>query len=339
MAADVELGELQSGFLPDPVPYAVLRPQAEDTVLPLCVFLFGGGGSRQSLVDCAPLFDAWWAEGAIPPMAVASPNGGMGYYLQHPASGVRWDDFVAESFLDHLRATGPVSRDRASTVIMGLSMGGYGALKIAFARPDRFRAVAAMEAVLDPGFHDRQVTPRNRLHHGSGGPAVLVGPSRAPAVIEANHPACRAAVHAPSIRAHDLAIYLEAGSRDCVNVHDGAEFLHRVLWDLDLAHEYHLLRDADHVGPTLVPRMRRAFGWLGSVLTGRTEPTSRAVTDWIAGGMAGSPPVVAPSSGDAVRLIRAQLEAARRQAEAEDPTTRRLYGILPASRRAPHEAA
>jgi S-formylglutathione hydrolase len=331
--AEVELGELRSAFLPDPVPFAVLAPRPGGAPLPLCVVLFGGGGSRQSLVDCQPLFEAWWAEGSLPPMVLASPSGGMSYYLEHPAGGIRWDAFLAEAFLDHLRATHAVGGDRASTAIIGLSMGGYGALKIAFARPDRFAAVAAMGAVLEPGLHDEEVTARNRLHHGSGGPAALVGPARDPAVVDANRPAARAVAHAASIRDHDLAIYLEVGSRDVINAHDGTEFLHRVLWDLDIAHEYRLARDADHVGPTLVPRMRDAFVWLGATLTRHPESESPAVTEWIAGGMVGAPPAVSPSSADAVRIIRAQLDGRRRQATADDPTTLRLYGILPGTSR------
>ena len=56
MPSNIELSELSS------VPYAVIAPQ-DSGPLPLCVVLMGGGGSRQSLVDCQPLFDTWWAGG------------------------------------------------------------------------------------------------------------------------------------------------------------------------------------------------------------------------------------------------------------------------------------
>jgi S-formylglutathione hydrolase len=82
-------------------------------------------------------------------------------------------------------------------------------------------------------------------------------------VFAANNPANRAIANATEIRKHDLAIYLECGDDDFINVHDGAEYLHRVLWDLDISHEYRLTRGADHVGPTLIPRMREAYLWLG----------------------------------------------------------------------------
>lgn len=200
-AAQVALGELQSGFVPEAVPYAVLTPLGGDPgPFPLCIVLPGGGGSRQSLVDCASLFETWWSDGSLPPMVLASPSAALSYYVEDAATAVRWDAFIAESFLDRLRATCDVRGDRSSTLIAGMSMGGYGALKIAFAYPELFSAVAAMEAVLEPGLRDD------------------------PDLFAANNPANRAIRNAARIRERDVAIYIEAGDDDFINVHDGAEF-------------------------------------------------------------------------------------------------------------------
>jgi S-formylglutathione hydrolase len=146
-------------------------------------------------------------------------------------------------------------------------MGGYGALKTAFAYPDRFGGVAAIQPMLEPGFRDAEVGARNRLHHPSGGPPQFIGPGRDPLLFEANNPAGRARAHARLIHDSHLAIYVEVGDEDFVNAHDGTEFLHRVLWDLDISHEYRLIRGGDHGGPTFVPRMHAAFTWLSDVLT------------------------------------------------------------------------
>jgi S-formylglutathione hydrolase len=305
-SAYVELSEWQT------IPYAVMTPQGGDPgPLPLCVVLHGGGGSRKSLADCAPLFEMWWSEGSLPPMVLASPSAGMRYYVEE------WDTLIAADFLEHLRATCNVRGDRNSTAITGMSMGGYGALKIAFANPEKFGAVAAMEAVLDPGLHDAQITARNRLHHSAGGPPRLIGPGRDAAFFEANNPANRAIANAARIREQDLAMYIEAGDHDFINVHDGAEFLHRVLWDLDISHEYRLTRGADHAGPMLIPRMRAAYVWLGSVLV----PEERAEGD-----------PTSPSSLACVRTLRAQMEPVRKLAAQGDPTTDRRYGVLPPER-------
>ena len=70
-----------------------------------------------------------------------------------------------------------------------------------------------------------------------GGPRELLGATRDAALFESNNPASRACANAAFIRESGLAIYLEVGGDDFLNAHDGTEFLHRVLWDLEIAHE------------------------------------------------------------------------------------------------------
>jgi len=323
MPSTLTLSDLSSSHLPAPVPYAVLAPESPHP-LPLCVLLMGAGGSRDNLADLQPLFDRWWAEGALPPMTVAVPSPGLDYYLEDPA-GLRWDSFLAGDFIPLLRPPGePV-------LLAGISGGGYGALKLAFSRPHLFLAVAAMQPMLEPGLRASGVGPRNRLHHSAGGPPQLTGPALDPALWESNNPANRARANADALRQAGLAIYLEAAARDFLNAHDGAEFLHRLLWDLDLPHEYHLVRDADHGGPTLRPRLARLFAWLGSLL--RPAPpdvaAERAAAAWLASGMQGKPPAGATTTAAFLAFLRARFEPLRARAAAQDPDTLRLLGRLP----------
>lgn len=331
----IDIGEMAAGFAAARVLYAVLVPD-DGGPYPLCLFLYGGGGSHRTLVDCRALFERWWGEGVVPPMIMAvADTGPMSYYLDHPDGSARWETFIAEDFVAHLRATYNIRRERESTFISGISMGGYGALKIAFSRPERFGAVVAIQPLLEPGLHDSDIGARNRLHHKVGGPRELLAANR-DAVFEANNPANRARANADGIRKSGLAIYFEAGGEDFLNAHDGAEFLHRILWDLDIAHEYRLLRGADHGGPTLIPRMRDGFAWLGAVSSqlqhaAKPSPTpdERAVSDWIERGLIANPPPVDPNSDAFIRILRAQLKPVRDQAAAIDPTTSRRYGKLP----------
>ncbi len=295
MPSNIELAELTSSHFAEPVPYAVIAPSVEGP-LPLCIVLMGGGGSRQSLIDCQPLFDKWCAEGTIAPMIFATPSAAMSYYLD-------WDPFLIDEFIPHLRATHPIG----VTAITGISMGGYGALKLAFAHPELFAAVAVMNPMLEPGLNDAQIGARNRIHHATGGPPSLIGPERDLEIFVANNPANRAIRNQNSIRESGLPIFLEVGDNDFVNAHDGTEFLHRVLWDLDISHEYRLIRGADHGGPTFRPRMRAMFAWLSAALQPSESTAEQAALD----------------------AIRAQLEPLREQAAASDPTTRRRFGVLP----------
>jgi len=306
MNSQVELSELTSNKLPEPVPYAVIMPADAQRPLPLCLLLMGGGGSRESLVECRPLFEQWWAEGILTPIVLATPSAGLSYYVEDPDSGVCWESFLAD-FISHLRATGHAHG--AAAAITGISMGGYGALKMAFARPELFRLVAAMNPMLEPGYRDSDVGARNRLHHGAGGPQRLIGARRDPVLFASNHPANRARANAEKIRESGLAVFLEVGDEDFVNAHDGTEFLHRVLWELDLSHEYHLVRGGDHGGPTLRPRMRAMFEWVSAVLSARDDEPSREQR--------------------ALQAMRDGLQAAREQAAAVDSTVRRRFGVLP----------
>jgi len=311
-SSNVELAELSSSHLPEPVPYAVVTPPGynDSGPLPLCLVLMGGGGGRDNLVQCQPLFDLWGSEGSLAPMVFATPSPGMSYYLEDPAHNVRWESFLVEDFIPHLRATCNVGNDSRSTAITGTSMGGYGALKTAFAHPEAFAAVAAMNPMIEPGYRDADIGKRNRLHHGAGGPEHFVGPQRDPELFAANQPVNRARANAGRIRASGLAIYLEVGDNDFVNAHDGTEFLHRVLWDLDLSHEYRLTRGADHGGPMFRPRMKAAHSWISEVLTAK-------------------PPSEPSPEQKAIDALRAGMEPVRKQAALCDPTVRRRFGILP----------
>jgi S-formylglutathione hydrolase len=326
MPSNVTLHEISSKNLPGPVPYAVLAP-GTDEPLPLCVLLLGGGGTRDSLFDLEPLFERWWTEGVVPRMILATPSAGLDYYIEDPAGSLRWDSFLAGDFLPHLTSTwNPGAR-----VLAGISGGGYGVLKLAFLYPQVFTAVAAIQPMLEPGLRESDVGPRNRLHHIAGGPPQLIGPARDAALWESNNPANRAHANAQQIRDSGLAIYLEAAERDFLNAHDGAEFLHRVLWDLDVSHEYHLVRGADHGGPTFIPRLRAMFAWFGSLWNPPHPDVALedSATVWLESGIEGKPPAGATSTDAFVKFLRARFAPVRAHAAESDPTTNRIFGRLP----------
>jgi S-formylglutathione hydrolase len=187
-----------------------------------------------------------------------------------------------------------------------------------------------MQPMLEPGLRESDVGPRNRLHHASGGPAQLIGPARDPSLWESNNPANLAHANTQQIRDAGLAIYIDAGDLDFLNAHDGAEFLHRTLWELDLSHEYHLVRNADHGGPTMRPRLRAMFSWFGT-LWNPTLPDATAeqsATVWLQSGMAGKPPAGATTTNAFISFLRARFEPIRTAAAKKDPTTDRRLGLF-----------
>jgi|SRR5579875_2260756 len=323
--SSVELAEITSQHLPAPVPYAMLMPD-NALELPMCVLLLGGGGTREALFDLQPLFDKWWSDGLVLPMRIATPTPGLDYYMEEPRGTVRWDSFVLSDFVPHIRSQFGFTH----CAITGISAGGYGALKIAFATPGAFDAVAVMQPMLEPGLRECDVQPRNRLHHAAGGPPQLVGPQRDATLWESNNPAIRAREHCQEIKARDLAIYIDAADNDFLNAHDGAEFLHRMLWEQDISHEYRLMRGADHGGLSMRPRLAAMFSWLSSVWDRPAIDLAaeQNATEWLQSGMQGRPPAGVTTTEAFIQFLRSRLAPVRSQAAQLDPSTNRRFGLL-----------
>lgn len=333
----VDLDELASDLIPSPAPYAVLVPEGVPGPLPLCLTLHGGGSNRDFLVEQRPLLEALMNGGQLPPMVFATVSTGeLSFYFDHPDGSAHWESFVAEAFLAHIRKSHDVRSDREGTVITGISMGGYGSLKIAFRSPEKFLAVAAMEPAVEPALRADDRRPRNSFFYAADFISELAAESSAPEVWEANQPSVRARANADAIRDSGLAIYLEVGDDDGLLLHDGTEFLHRVLWDLDISHEYHLVRNGDHLGPSLAKRLVETFSWLGSVLTQKEtdaielSESERAWMAWAGRGFSGeAPPPLDPTSPGAPKMLRMQFADAFEEAARADPSARRRFGPLP----------
>jgi S-formylglutathione hydrolase len=294
--------------------------------------------SRDMLVRMREPISAWWADESLPPMVVATASTGpSSCYLDHPDGSTAWETFVGTRMPEELAKRYSLTGE---VVLLGVSMGGYGALKIAFARPEAWKGVAAVEPMLEPALRAAEVRPRNRFYvFGDDLPAALVGPDRDPDLFERDNPANRAVRNADRIQAAGLPIYLECGDDDSLLFQDGAEFLHRVLWDLGLSHEYRLTAGADHLGPSLLPRLRAAFLWLGerlapapNTILGEIE---RAWSQWLEQGRVGPQPSLPldPETHTALKVFRRQMVEPRASAAREDPTTLRRFGRLPPTER------
>ncbi|MFG2044234.1 alpha/beta hydrolase [Dactylosporangium sp. NPDC048998] len=81
-------------------------------------------------------------------LAVVMPQVQRSFYTDEVWGRPYWT-FVAEELPRAARGFFRLSDDPAKTFVAGLSMGGYGALKLALRHPDRFGAAASLSGVLD----------------------------------------------------------------------------------------------------------------------------------------------------------------------------------------------
>jgi S-formylglutathione hydrolase FrmB len=81
-------------------------------------------------------------------IAVVMPAVGRSFY-QDMASGSKYWSFVSEELPALCQRYFPLSAAREDNFAAGLSMGGYGALRLGLARPDKFAAAASLSGALD----------------------------------------------------------------------------------------------------------------------------------------------------------------------------------------------
>lgn len=80
-------------------------------------------------------------------ICVVMPNGGRSFYTNMKLGGQRYYDYVARELPAFITEMFNVSDKREDNFIAGLSMGGYGALKIGMRECHKFCAAAALSAV------------------------------------------------------------------------------------------------------------------------------------------------------------------------------------------------
>lgn len=91
-------------------------------------------------------------DGEIAPLAIIMPSDGLGRdgsaYLTHPG-GENVERWIVEETRAIARIAVPALRADAKVVIGGLSMGGYGALRLGAKYADRFSGISAHSAITD----------------------------------------------------------------------------------------------------------------------------------------------------------------------------------------------
>ncbi|MDG5471953.1 alpha/beta hydrolase family protein [Jeotgalibacillus sp. ET6] len=97
-------------------------------------------------------------------IAVVMPQVHRSFYTDME-QGQRYWTFISEELPDIARSFFPLSDRREDTFTAGLSMGGYGAFKLALRHPDRFSAAASLSGVMDiAGFKSRSGEPYHDYH-------------------------------------------------------------------------------------------------------------------------------------------------------------------------------
>ena len=143
-------GSIHSRAMGRPMAYAAYVPRdlPDGKRFPLVLFLHGGGDDPGAFdeVELGQALDAEVSAGRLPPFVLVLPDGEFGFWENWYDGSYRYADWVLDDLLPYVYGTLPVERCPDTCVVMGVSMGGHGALRFALRQPEIFDAVAAISA-------------------------------------------------------------------------------------------------------------------------------------------------------------------------------------------------
>jgi len=235
-----------SALLHSHVRYCVYLPasysaaDAKTRKYPVLYLLHGLGGNEQAMA-----LDGEWTtlqdlrrEHKVGEFLVVAPDGWDTFYINSRDGKTPYGDFFLREFIPFVERTYRVRTERSARGITGFSMGGYGALRIAFAHPELFGSVSAHSGAL-------MRAPPQGVSAGasSGNPAaqLLANVFGNPIDLkfwDLNSPFVLARKNAAALL--KMKIYFDCGTEDSFGFYRGASELHETLDSLKIPHEFHL---------------------------------------------------------------------------------------------------
>jgi enterochelin esterase-like enzyme len=262
-AAEVRRGTFRSEALGRDVSYVVDVPPSYDgsasrkyPVVYALHGLFEGSGfwERRSL---APILARLLESGAVPEFLVVAVDGGNFFFVNSPVG--RYEDMVTKDLVAHVEATYRVVPGRKGRGLLGVSMGGYAALHVAFDQPGLVAAVATHSAMLLERIPSAE-RGAGRWHMAAFN--KVFGDPIDPALWAENDPLVRAKEADPKAVP---ALYVDCGAEDRYGLASGHRELHRILDERGIAHAFEL-PPGDHGYEFVRARLEKSLRFLGNVL-------------------------------------------------------------------------
>jgi enterochelin esterase family protein len=247
--AGVQYASLDSAALGKPLRFAVQLPPSYEKEpkrrYPVLYFLHGMNGNEGEFErrGIAATVAKLREEGKIGEFIIIAPAGENSFYL-NSKNGVRYEDAVVKDLIPHVEKTYRITGTRAGRAIQGLSMGGWGALMLAFKYPEMFSSVTTHSAALfvelpKPTSTDRRGQFMSRLIGN------MFGNPPDEAYFRSVNPVDLAESNAAAIKKSGLRIYFDCGDKDRLGFYESNQAFDAKLTQVGVQHEFHLF-PGDH---------------------------------------------------------------------------------------------
>ncbi|MBZ5698831.1 MAG: hypothetical protein LAN18_09815 [Acidobacteriia bacterium] len=236
------------------LPASYFSANAKTQRFPVLYLLHGLGGNEREMA----LSGEWSVlqdlrrDHKVGDFLVVAPDGSDTFYINSQDGKTLYGDFFLREFMPFIERTHRVRAERAARGITGFSMGGYGALQIAFANPELFGSASAHSAAL------MRVPPQGVAAGASAGnlpAAILTNVFGNPInrdFWDLNSPFVLAKKNAALLS--KTKIYFDCGTEDRYGFNRTASELDQTLRSLKIPHEFHLYPGGHNVSYLLAHR-------------------------------------------------------------------------------------
>jgi S-formylglutathione hydrolase FrmB len=238
---------------------------------PVIYWLHGRGCSESNDQFPASTVDAAIRSKTIPPLiSVYASGGAMSFYSDSLDGKWMAETTIIRELIPHIDVTYRTIANRGGRAIQGMSMGGFGAMKLALKYPDLFTSVVAFAG----SYRSAEQIKADEVSRQILKRVFADDPQR----FMANHPATIARSNADAVR-NKVGIKMLVGLDDSLLENNRA--LHASLTELNLVHEYweipgirhDLLRLSTWLGDTGLQFAARHFAG-GETKSGQGKPQS-----------------------------------------------------------------
>jgi enterochelin esterase-like enzyme len=156
----IEQKTVVSKILGKDVAYTIYLPPdyaSSDRTYPVVYLLHGYTDDNTGWLQFGEInryADKGIAEGTIPPMIIAMPNGDSSFYINSYDGKEKYEDFFIKEFMPSIEKTYRIKAEKKFRGVAGLSMGGYGSLIYALKYDDLFAVAAPLSA---PVWNDDEI--------------------------------------------------------------------------------------------------------------------------------------------------------------------------------------
>lgn len=266
---DLQYATVPTGYKNIDMQYGVYTPPnwTADEKLPLVLFLHGGGDSHTSFekFGAHKIFDQAMSNGEIPRAILVTPNGKRGFWENWADGSYQYRDWVMDAVLPSVQRDYNTLACPEHCHLLGISMGGFGAMRFAYFEPEQFSSISVLSAAI--------ITDEQKERAKNSWLLKLVFPFRRifgePEERNQRHRENNFFVawpREPALR--NMRLQLIWGDQDHGSIKRANEQFHQTLVDNNIEHDAYVYQ-GKHKWVAWLPNLNRAMNFL--LVEGSTE--------------------------------------------------------------------